>query len=273
MLRPGLISTFNDLEICTVESAAIYLCLQTDTVNVSWRHGVRGHCLRQRGCKSASAILDLFTFVCPCQQMRHGWSGPFHGHELQPLSVVTAVEREKGAGLLSVQHRILSFPLPPLESHWIAPSGGRVSNRSKDHWGNTWSLLQWCILQIPDLFLKTCMVINDQKRRFIWFKPVLEPKQQRYIPAVMSGERWPPLPLPGKQRPSLTAPGRQNAGMANGSQVIFPLCIMPSSTGNPDSLTHQTPQTAEVSARSAWGRKPTLVLWKANLLAPVHWIS
>lgn len=88
-----------------------------------------------------------------------------------------------------------------------------------------------------------------------------------YLRSYVSGARRDDLsvtsqPLAGKERPSLTA-ALQNAPKANGSQVIFPLCIRSSSAGSPHFLTHKPTQTAEVSTRAvqgAWGCKPTLVL-------------
>lgn len=87
-----------DFEMCTVGGVAIFLRLQTDTVNVSCRRGGLGHCLRQRGSKSAGAILDLLTFVWLCQQMRHGRSGPFHGEVKYSLSLCSHSRGEEEGG-------------------------------------------------------------------------------------------------------------------------------------------------------------------------------
>lgn len=98
-----------------------------------------GDCLQRRGSKSASATLDLLTFVWLCQQMRHGWSGPFHGHEIQPFPFCSKKGRAGGRGgnfpatsLCAAQD--IELPLP-LRDALNAPSGRRVTNRSKHHWG------------------------------------------------------------------------------------------------------------------------------------------
>ena len=65
-----------DFELCTSGNVSIFHLL--------W--GL-AHCLEEHGSKSASASFDLLTFVWLCQQMRYGWSGSFHDHEIQFLSL------------------------------------------------------------------------------------------------------------------------------------------------------------------------------------------
>lgn len=67
---------FGKGERCTLMQMSISSMVQTEMVSELYCLGW-GHCLQQQGSKSSCAPLDLLTFVCQCQQMRHSLSGPF----------------------------------------------------------------------------------------------------------------------------------------------------------------------------------------------------
>lgn len=211
------------------------------------------------------------------------------------LSVVAAMERSGGWGLVGASlcaAQDIELPLP-LRDTLNAPcrgwkrGGGQQKQRPLGKRLESASVmhhLDWNPSDPLSYFSKHTGLLNIKKEGIlIWVELVFEPQQQQcFIPAVKCAGRgqWPFSDLSaawhGKKRLSLTSAVLQKAQKANGSQVIFPLRIRSSSTGSRDFLTHKPTQTAEVSMRAvqgAWGSKPTLVLWKANLLFPVHWMS